>query len=119
MQGEINDNFTGEDDVYFVSDARIEGPDWDHLPVTVELRFADGAIIHDAWDGRGVFREYRIVRSAPLDAVVIDPDRNIRLDTVPVNNGLAREPAGTIAGDWSRWLGGICQLVAEGLASWL
>jgi len=118
-EGEINDNFTAEENVYYVSEARIEGPDWDHLPVTVELRFADGAIVQDAWDGKGVFREYRIVRPAPLDAVIIDPSRNIRLDIVPVNNGLAREPAGVIAGDWARWLGSVFQLMAEGIASWL
>jgi hypothetical protein len=118
-QGEINDNFNAEEDVYYVSEARIEGPDWDHLPVTVELRFADGAIVRDAWDGKGVFREYRIVRPAPLDAVIVDPSRNIRLDIVPVNNGLAREPAGVIAGDWARWLGSVFQLMAEGISSWL
>ena len=119
IQGEASKDYVAEDDVFFVSNARIEGPDWDHLPVTVELRFADGAIIRDAWDGKGVFREYRIVRSAPLDAVVVDPERNIRLDTVPVNNGLTREPAGEIVGDWSRWLGSVYQLIAEGVASWL
>jgi hypothetical protein len=119
VQGEASKDYEAEADVFFVSGARIEGPDWDHLPVTVELRFADGAIIRDAWDGKGLFREYKIVRSAPLNAVIVDPERNIWLDTVPVNNGLSREPAGEIVDDWSRWLGSVFQLVAEGAASWL
>jgi hypothetical protein len=118
-QGEADTSFVAEEDVYFVSNARIEGPDWDNLPVTVELRFADGVIIRDAWDGRGLFREYRMVRAAPLNSVIIDPERNIFLDMVPVNNGLSREPSGAIADDWSRWLSSVYQLLAEGASSWL
>jgi hypothetical protein len=118
---EITDENASEDDEpkYYVSEARIAGPDWDHLPVTVELHFADGAVIVDEWDGKGVYRVYRVVRAAQLDAVVIDPDYKIRLDVVPVNNGLRREPEGEIPGNWSRWLTGAYQLIAEGASSWL
>jgi len=105
--------------VYYESEARIAGPDWDHLPVTVELHFADGAVVVDDWDGKGVYRAYRVVRAAQLDAVIIDPDYKIRLDVVPVNNGLRREPEGEIPHDWSRWLTGVYQLFAEGASSWL
>jgi len=105
--------------VYYVSEAHIAGPDWDHLPVTVELHFADGAVVVDDWDGKGVYRAYRVVRAAQLDAVIIDPDYKIRLDVVPVNNGLRREPEGEIPHDWSRWLSGFYQLIAEGASSWL
>ena len=105
--------------VYYVSEARIAGPDWDHLPVTVELRFADGAVVVDDWDGKGVYRVYRVVRAAQLDAVVIDPDHKIWLDVAPVNNGLRREAEGEIPGNWSRWLTGVYQLIAEGASSWL
>jgi len=113
------DKVDGEETVFFTSSARINGPDWDHLPVTVELRFADGVVISDAWDGKGVYREYRTVRPSPLESVVIDPNYNIRLDIVPVNNGLSREVSGTAPRDWSRWVTGLYQLFAEGAASWL
>jgi len=108
-----------DEKTYYISEARIAGPDWDHLPVTVELRFADGAVVVDEWDGKGVYRVYRVVREAQLEAVVIDPDYKIRLDVVPVNNGLRREPGGEIPQSWSLWLSGVFQLIAEGLSSWL
>jgi hypothetical protein len=109
----------GEEVAYYVSEARIAGPDWDYLPVSVELHFSDGAVVVDDWDGKGVYRVYRVVRSAKLDAVVIDPDYKIRLDVVPVNNGLRREAEGEIPQNWSRWLTGFFQLIAEGASSWL
>jgi hypothetical protein len=119
-QHDGSDDGDPDDEVaYYVSEARIAGPDWDHLPVTVELHFADGAVVVDEWDGKGVYRVYRVVRAAQLDAVVIDPDYRIRLDVVPVNNGLRREPEGEIPSNWSRWLTGAYQLIAEGASSWL
>lgn len=108
-----------DEKTYYVSEARIAGPDWDHLPVSVELHFADGAVVVDEWDGKGVYRVYRVVRAAQLDAVVIDPDYKIRLDVVPVNNGMRREPEDKIPQNWSRWLTGVFQLIAEGVSSWL
>jgi hypothetical protein len=108
-----------EEAVFYVSRTRVHGPDWDHLPVTVELRFADGVVLRDDWDGRGIYREYRTVRPSPLDVVVIDPDHKIRLDIVPVNNGLSHEASGPVPKDWARWLTGLYQLLAEGAASWL
>ncbi len=119
VRGKRSEAYIGDDDEYFVSEARVEGPDWDHLPVTVELRFADGLIVEDEWDGKGLYRHYRVVRSAPLDSVVIDPDYKIRLDTVPLNNGLSRKSSGPVPGSWSRWLTAALQLLAEGASSWL
>ncbi len=116
---ERSDGYIGDDDEYFVSEARVEGPDWDHLPVTVVLRFADGLAVEDQWDGKGLYRHYRVIRPAPLDSVVIDPDYRIRLDTVPLNNGLSRKSAGPVPGSWSKWLAAVLQLVAEGASSWL
>ena len=104
---------------FYESSARIEGPGWDTLPVIVRLRFADGVVVEDEWDGKAVYREYRAVRKAPLESVVIDPDYRIRLDIVPVNNGLSREPRGAVPKSWARWVMGVYQMVAEGAASWL
>lgn len=104
---------------YFESSARIEGPGWDSIPVTVRLRFADGVVVEDEWDGKALYREYRIVRRAPLESVVVDPDYKIRLDIVPVNNGRSIDPKGEVPGSWARWMMGVYQLVAEGASSWL
>ncbi|MDJ0698623.1 MAG: M1 family metallopeptidase [Woeseiaceae bacterium] len=119
VRGKRAAGYIGDDNEYFVSEARVEGPDWDHLPVTVELRFADGLVVEDEWDGKGLYRHYRVVRPAPLDSVIIDPDYKIRVDTVPVNNGLSRKPSGPVPGSWSKWLTAVFQLLAEGASSWL
>ncbi len=104
---------------FYESRARVTGPDWDHLPVTVEMQFADGMIVRDQWDGKGIYREYRFVRRSPLESVVIDPEHNIRLDILPVNNGQTRNADNSVPKEWSRWLTGLYQLLAEGAASWL
>ncbi|MGI9200494.1 MAG: M1 family metallopeptidase [Woeseiaceae bacterium] len=112
-------NFARSSSDYFVSTARVEGPGWDHLPVTVQLRFADGVVVEDEWDGKAIYREYRVVRRAPLSSVVVDPEQKIRLDIVPVNNGRSKDPEGEVATSWSRWMMGVYQLIAEGASSWL
>lgn len=119
QEGEADDDFLRNDNKYYESHARIEGPGWDYLPVTVQLRFADGVVIEDVWDGKALFREYRVVRQAPLQSVQIDPDYKIRVDIVPYNNGLSREPQGEVAKSWSRWMMALHQALAEGASSWL
>lgn len=118
-QTEPDADHAADSTMYYESSARIEGPGWDNLPVIVRLRFADGIVVDDEWDGKAVYREYRAVREAPLESVVIDPDYRIRLDIVPVNNGLSREPRGDVAQSWSRWMMAVYQMFAEGAASWL
>lgn len=118
-QTEPDAEYEADSMTFYESSARIEGPGWDTLPVTVRLRFADGVVVDDEWDGKALYREYRAVREAPLESVVIDPDYRIRLDIVPVNNGLSRDSKGDVPQSWSRWVMGVFQLVAEGAASWL
>jgi hypothetical protein len=103
----------------FASEVRFTGAGWSHLPVDVELRFADGVTFRETWDGRSPYRVYRFVRPAPLAEARIDPDGAILLDPDPVNNGRRRTPARALAGDWAAWIAGIAQLVAEGLSQWL
>lgn len=116
---EPDGGYEDDDSKFYESTARIEGPGWDHLPVDVILKFADGAVAMDSWDGKAVFREYRVVRGAPLSEVIIDPEYRIRLDVVPANNGLARKPHGNLANDWAWWMGGLFQWLAEGAGAWL
>jgi hypothetical protein len=105
--------------MFYESNARIVGPGWDTLPVTVRLRFADGVVVEDEWNGKAIYREYRVVREAPLESIVVDPERKIRLDIVPVNNGLSRKAKGDLPKSWSRWVTAIYQMMAEGAATWL
>ena len=119
QQTEADADYSTDGVTLFESRARVEGPGWDTLPVTVRLRFADGAVIDDIWDAKAIYREYRVLREAPLESIVIDPDYKIRLDIAPLNNGLSNEPQGEVPDSWSRWMMGLYQALAEGAASWL
>ena len=52
-----------------------------HVPVDVELRFADGSSERRRWNGRDAWARFQIERSAKLVEVVIDPDHAIVLDS--------------------------------------
>jgi hypothetical protein len=104
---------------YYESVARIEGPGWDNLPVDVELRFTDGAVVRDRWDGKSPWRKYWFLRGAPLKEVRIDPTRRIEVDVVPQNNSLATEPHGGFAADLGLWLGAFSQWLTGGISLWL
>lgn len=104
---------------YYQSAVTITGPGWDTLPVEVELRFADGAVVRDRWDGKAAWRSYRAVRPAPLVDARLDPGRKIVLDPTPQNNALAAEPDGGFTADWGLWLGALTEWLAGGLSLWL
>ena len=98
---------------------RIEGAGWDHLPVEVLFRFADGVTLREDWDGHSDFRLYSFVRPAPLSEVCIDPHGINQLDPDVVNNALLHDPDKSRPRDWALWLGGVAQFVFEGLGLWL
>jgi hypothetical protein len=52
-----------------------------HVPVDVELRFADGSTLREHWDDRGAgnWKRFLVERSSPLVEVRVDPDRKIML----------------------------------------
>jgi len=52
-----------------------------HVPVDVELRFADGSSERRSWDGLGAWKRIEIERSAKLVEVVLDPDHVLALDS--------------------------------------
>ena len=118
-QVEPDEDWEAEDDVFHESRVRIAGSSWTHLPVDIHFRFADGALIRERWDGHGDYRQYRFVRAAPLSEVHVDPAGINLLDPDPANNAQTRKPDEALIGDWSRWLGGVFQLVFEGLGQWL
>jgi hypothetical protein len=117
--GEAEEEWEAAEDEYYESDVRVSGPGWDHLPVEVMFRFADGAVFREDWDGRAPYRGYRFLRAAPLVEVRVDPDARIAMDPDPANNGRLREPDEALARDWSAWAAGLIQLLAEGVSQWL
>lgn len=116
---ESDEEWKAKEDVFHESTVRIAGPAWTYLPVDVRFRFADGAVIQERWDGHADYRQYRFVRQAPLSEVSIDPERVNLLDPDPANNARAREPDDDLTRDVSRWLGGVFQLLFEGVGQWL
>jgi hypothetical protein len=103
----------------YQSRVMIRGPAWEHLPVEVELRFSDGAVLLDAWDGRSTWRAYRAVRSAQLEEVRIDPERKIAVDLHAENHDLRRAPDRRFVWDWAGWLGALASWLMAGLLAWI
>ncbi len=117
VRGEPAADFEADDE-WYESTVLLSGPAWDHLPVDVELRFADGATVHDRWDGKAAWRKYRTVRRAPLREVRLDPQRRIAVDVVPQNNARSIEPDRPFVHAWNAWLTALAQWLAGGAATW-
>ncbi|MEZ4368730.1 MAG: M1 family metallopeptidase [Kofleriaceae bacterium] len=49
------------------------------VPVELELRFTDGTVRRERWDGRGPWHRLVFDRASPLAEVVLDPERRILL----------------------------------------
>jgi hypothetical protein len=63
------------------------------LPVDVELRFADGEMRRERWDGKGDWARLDYSGPSELTSVVIDPDQKISLDERFSNNAASRHPS--------------------------
>ena len=112
--GSPDDDWTHKENEFHLSEVRLEGPGWQHLPVDVYFRFSDEATIHETWDGKSRYRIYRFLRKAALSEVRIDPDGLIAFDSNPINNSRLRQPDKEMVSDWSVWLTAVFQLMAEG-----
>ncbi len=88
------------------------------LPVTLEVKFDDGEILRDHWDGQDRWHRYTWQKKANLVSAEIDPEHGILLDRDRFNNRWAADSksqaSGKIAGYWML----ITQWLAQ-LVSWL
>ena len=56
------------------------------LPVELEMRFEDGFVLRESWDGEERWKRFVVERNSPLLAAVVDPDEIHLLDLNRNNN---------------------------------
>jgi hypothetical protein len=98
---------------------RLRGPGLRHLPVLVRLEFADGAVVQERWDGRASWRAYRLLYSARLRAVRVDPEGELAVDVDPDNNGLLVEVDTRLGEPWARFAAAVAQWLLATVTLWI
>lgn len=68
--------------------------------VTVAVRFADGRLRTDFWDGRDRRKAFRYRSTTPAVSAAVDPDRTLLLDMQRINNTRTRASDRTPAARW-------------------
>ena len=76
------------------------------FPVPLLVRFADGSVAREKWDGAGRWKMFRFERAARAVSAEVDPERVLLLDLNVTNNSRTLEPqAEAAATKWSlQWL---------------
>lgn len=77
-----------------------------HFPVDFVVRFADGSVRRDRWDGRDRWRLYTFTGPAAAVSAEVDPERILLLDANLTNNSRSLSPrTDAAATKWSlRWM---------------
>lgn len=71
------------------------------LPVTVRVRFADGSVVDEVWDGPGTLARFSFVRPVPGVSATVDPDRRIALDRNRADDTREVDPSRLPAARWT------------------
>ena len=85
-----------------------------HVPVEIELRFADGSSQRLRWDDRGAgdWERFTIERSSRLVEVWLDPEGKIALDR-PIQHRYRIEGDGSAALRAGAWFGSFAQTLMQ------
>lgn len=85
-----------------------------HVPVDIELRFADGTAQRERWDDRGIgaWHDFTVERSTLLTEVWIDPDNKIALDE-PIRHHIRLEGDGSASLRAAAWFGSLTQTLMQ------
>jgi len=82
------------------------------LPVQLEVKFDNGDVVHETWDGKERWHKFRWTKNAKLASAEIDYDHQFLLDKDSFNNSYTAEPNGKatrkITAYWMitfQWLG--------------
>lgn len=86
------------------------------LPVTLEVKFDNGEVLRDHWDGQDRWHRYTWQKKAKLVSAEIDPEHSILLDRDRFNNSWLADSkshtSGKIAGYWMLITQWFAQLLA-------
>ena len=83
------------------------------LPITVELRFADGSRVRRRWDGQQRWHWLVVPHRSRVTSAVIDPDGTLALERSLLNNGRRTKPDARPARRVTGRLLGLLQLVLQ------
>ena len=56
------------------------------FPVEIAITFENGEIIHEQWDGQGLWKKFRYTKPSKLVSATVDPDNKIPIDVNFTNN---------------------------------
>ena len=77
------------------------------FPVELQLVFANGDTLMEHWDGKSLWKKFRIVRNSKLVSAVIDPHNKVLLDINMTNNSKLVNPtsigATKLSARWMFW----------------
>jgi hypothetical protein len=88
------------------------------LPITLEVKFDNGEILRDHWDGQDRWHRYTWQKKAKLVSAEIDPEQGILLDRDRFNNSWVADSKSQASGKISGYWMLITQWFAQ-LVSWL
>ena len=85
-----------------------------HVPVDIELKFADGSLLEQTWDDRGgaSWKSFVFERSSPLTEVWLDPTNKIMLDS-PVTHHYRLEGDGSASLRGAAWISSVTQTLMQ------
>ncbi len=85
-----------------------------HVPVDIELRFADGSVLSKRWEdrGHGAWFPISVERSSRLSEVWIDPESKLALDS-PIVHHVRLEGDGSASLRAGAWFGSLAQTLMQ------
>jgi aminopeptidase N len=88
------------------------------LPVTLEVRFSNGEVVRENWDGANRWTRFTYLKAAKVVSAEIDPDHQVWLDTDVLNNSFTVASDGRATRKLANWWMFTTQLAAQ-WAAWI
>jgi len=88
------------------------------MPVEVEIKFDDGSMVREHWDGQSRWTKFAYEKKAKVESAEIDPDHKIHIDRNNFNDSRTAEPNGKPAVKVSNYWLFVTQWISQALAWW-